>query len=581
MIFMKWNNQMRRTNGFIRKVFAIILLSGCLIDSLTGAELTNEYKINVIDEIIAKKIKEAKGGSVDLSEIMDAVGQKFPLDAETASGSTDVIENLKQQVKKKYPASDAELEAKYRTEAESLYPAYKQGDEVTVTYHVYNKQYQVSGLFYKSDSENIWVGGRKISRKTISSEDAPRFDVKSAESKRQQYIREKIAEYHRGRNEYERQLMKNQNEDIEFSRNKLKIGKKWLPVKSAVEQRYEEAVASQNREIARSVQLAKKHQSISNFEYLISQYPNHPDKSHWENMLIFYKIEKAKDSRTYKGTYDILESLVNQYPDHPDKIQWMDLLNQYKQQYSQRTAELQRILEYCSQPEIDPLQLKDQYGIDLWNINLLFQIKKKFYDIPNLEKVLILVNNYQQIIARRIIDDGLRRANAAKTYQEAFEILRGVIRSCPRHTPELAKVRDQLQKLETQFVDQMIAKAKEADNYNQAFQFLNTARQQCPDAPNINTAIALYNQYQAELANKRRQEAARSARSSQSSRRRICADCSGSGKVSVFYNGRWWDRSCPNCNGTGDPGDFGEYIENGRRHRSIMEQNLGRMLGTF
>lgn len=326
---MKWKNQMMRGNGSIRKMFAAFLLSGWLTGVLTGADLTNAEKILIIDEIATQKIKEAKGRDVDLSEVLDAVGQQFPLDPGAASESTDFIEKLKQQVKLKYPASDAELEAKYRQEAESLYSAYKQGDEVTVTYQVYDKTFQVSGLYYKSDPGYVWVGARKLSRKNIPPDEVSRFDVKAAGVKCQQYIQEKINEYHRKRSEYERQLMEDFREEIEFSRNKLKIGKKWLPVRSVVEQKFKEVVASLNQEIARNVLLAKKYRSISNLEYLMSQYPNHPEKDKWLNLMISYKLQKLKNN-SYQEAIHILESLMNQYPDHADKGKWLNMVIAYK-----------------------------------------------------------------------------------------------------------------------------------------------------------------------------------------------------------------------------------------------------------
>ena len=69
-------------------------------------------------------------------------------------------------------------------------------------------------------------------------------------------------------------------------------------------------------------------------------------------------------------------------------------------------------------------------------------------------------------------------------------------------------------------------------------------------------------------------------RSSQS--RRICANCRGSGKRDVYVYGAWRTIRCNSCNGSGDAGFTAEYIDsNGRRHRSVMEQNLGRMMGAF
>lgn len=61
-----------------------------------------------------------------------------------------------------------------------------------------------------------------------------------------------------------------------------------------------------------------------------------------------------------------------------------------------------------------------------------------------------------------------------------------------------------------------------------------------------------------------------------------CADCTGRGMRNVYFNGRWYQVKCRSCNGTGGNIGTNEYIDSsGMRHRSQMEQSLGRMLGTY
>lgn len=63
---------------------------------------------------------------------------------------------------------------------------------------------------------------------------------------------------------------------------------------------------------------------------------------------------------------------------------------------------------------------------------------------------------------------------------------------------------------------------------------------------------------------------------------RVCAGCKGSGKQLVWFDGRYVEVKCRSCDGTGDPGSTGEYLTpDGRRHRSLVEQSVGRALGAF
>lgn len=287
-------------------------------------------------------------------------------------------------------------------------------------------------------------------------------------------------------------------------------------------------------------------------------------------------MQSKGQSKTYVETYRILEALIHRYPNHKRQTEITDLLNEYKEAYSKKTEEVKNLLEYCSADQISPEILKDRYGADLFDVRLLSKIKIRYRDIPNSDQLLTVLNQYQQVIAGRIIEDGLKRADAAQTYQETFQILRNVIERCPAHTPALSEVRSRLKNLETQFVEQMISKAKETDSYDKAFEYLNAARQ-CKYASNRNDAVALYNHFQQELEEKRQAQARRYSSSSGSGR--VCAECRGSGKVEFYYNGRWYQRVCSECRGSGDAGFTGEYIDRNGRHRSQMDQMLRSVMG--
>ena len=210
--------------------------------------------------------------------------------------------------------------------------------------------------------------------------------------------------------------------------------------------------------------------------------------------------------------------------------QWMSAREVVQAMYK-KTKEVQDILAYCSQPEIKPMLLKNQYGVDLSNGKMLSLMKSRYQGIPNSEKLLAVLNQYQLIVMRNIIQNGIQEANAARTYQDAFAILNDLLQNCPDHVPELALVRNRLQELKQ------------------------------------------------ELAAQRQTEERRYSSSSSSNHRR-CADCRGRGFVEKYINGGWIKRSCGSCGGTGNAGYWGQYIDNNGRHRAQWEQDLGRAMGT-
>lgn len=486
-----------------------------------------------------KRKSRRPGGSDVRSEVLDAVAEKIPLDGEETQESVAIINQIKQKVRQEYPLSDQELTERYMPKAESLYPVYKQGDNANIIFLLHGKQFYASGPYYRSDSTYVWVGSKKILKSTIPSDYACRFDVKLNEAKRNGYVNSKIYDYHRRADSFEQKLLAAQHDNIEASRNKFKINGKWQTARAVTEQKYAAASSRQD-------------QSIEN------------------------AIKRAKHCETYAETYRILESLLHRYPNHKRHTEITAVLNEYKEAYSRKTEEVKNMLAYCSQPQIDPQILKNRYGADLLDVRLLSKMKTCYRDIPDSGQLLTALDQYQQVVAGRIIEDGLKRADAAQTYQETFQILRNVINSCPEHTPALSTVRSRLQNLETQFVEQMISKAKETDSYDKAFEYLNAARQ-CKYASNRNDAVALYNHFQQELEEKRQAQARRYSSSSGSGR--VCAECRGSGKVEFYYNGRWYQRVCGECRGSGDAGFSGEYIDRNGRHRSQMDQMLRSVMG--
>lgn len=476
----------------------------CTADVAKGT--VSEEKIRIIDDIVETKIKEAKGGDA-LSEVLDAVAAKMQLDTDKDTTEYSAyINELQEQTRKKYPLSDRELEIKYSPIAENAYPTYNVGDKVSIVYQLHGKPFTVSGPFYRQDSRFVWVGSKKIPKFNLPREYADRFDPAQTKRNRAGFVQRSIDRYHHTKNAYLKNLKRKNADKIGELRGNILYEKKWRSPREVVMAKYAAVFARQENSIATAVQ-------------------------------------KAKDSSDYNEKYKILEAIIQKYPDHKSIAEVKAMLQNFKAEYARKTAEVKNILAYCSQPNVEPPLLKNQYGIDLLEVQLLSNIEYKYRGIPDANKLLEVLNRFQQVIARRIISAGYEKVKAAKTHEEMFPILRDIIASCPNHTPELKAVRSFLEKTSTEYVNLMIAKAKTSDNYSEAFKYLDKAKRYCPDAPNIDHARNLYSKYSQELEQKRQAER--------------CPACRGSGRViqSGFIPGQAMiggtTTTCPTCSGSG------------------------------
>ena len=85
---------------------------------------------------------------------------------------------------------------------------------------------------------------------------------------------------------------------------------------------------------------------------------------------------------------------------------------------------------------------------------------------------------------------------------------------------------------------------------------------------------------QIKVERQRQEELEQSYRSASGSGR-ICADCGGKGTVNVWIrNVGYVSRRCRSCSGSGKAHYASDYLQDGRRVRSQMDQDLGRMMGT-
>lgn len=282
---MKWN--------FSKIVAAAAMMQlGCFCT--VAAEDTSSERIATIDEIVNTKIKEAKGADA-LSEVLDAVAAKFPLDTnKDSTESSAYIEELQEQVRKKYPAADQELENKYRPIAEKTYPLYNTGDHVTVVYLLHGKLFTVSGQYYRQDSRYVWVGSKKILKTNLAKEYIQRFDQNRTKMLRAGYVEQNIRRYHQQKDSLFKMLKSRNQEKISELRGEIKFNGKWLPPRKVVMEKYVAAFARQNSLIEESIQM-------------------------------------AKNSSDYNEKNKILEAVIQKYPDHKSVVEIRALQKQIKQ----------------------------------------------------------------------------------------------------------------------------------------------------------------------------------------------------------------------------------------------------------
>ena len=319
---MKWN--------FSKIVAAAAMMQlGCFCTAAAGA--SSSEKIGIIDEIVNTKIKEAKGADA-LSEVLDAVAEKFPLDTNEESPECSAyINELREQIRKKYPATDQELENKYRPIADKNYLIYNIGDQITVIFLLHGKPFTVSGPYYRQDAKFVWVGSKKILKAHLSKRHAPGFDPDQTKQLRESFVAQNIRRYHQQK-DFQLKMLKSRNQEkILELRGEIKFNRKWLPPRKVVMEKYAAAFARQNNSIAESIQKAKDspdyNEKYKILEAVIQQYPEYKSidevkalqeqfKQDHINSIITNAIRQAKAAQDYNEKYKILEAVIQKYPDH-------------------------------------------------------------------------------------------------------------------------------------------------------------------------------------------------------------------------------------------------------------------------
>ena len=431
---------MKRWNYKFIGIAVAVTLLGLSCTAIGTEIISNEEKIKIIEEIVETKIREAKGGDAQ-SGILDAVAEKFTLDAEETPEFKNFIRQLEEQTGKKYPASYKELENRYAATAEHSYPIYKIGDDVSVIFVLHGKPFNVRGRYYRQDSKFVWVGSKKILKTNLAKDIAPRFDAVQTKQLRARFVQQNINRYQHEKELYLARLKARNSNLIHRLQGNVLYNKKWLSVRQMVQQKYAEVRARQDKLINDSIQQAKTHpdynEKIKILESIIQNYPNHKSLSNVEvllrrfkeehiNKLIADAIKKAHGTPDYNAKFRILESIIQQYPDHKSLSAVKKILAKYKMEYFRKAEEIQKIIECCSQPKMNFRKLSKEYKIDLWDSNLQSQIKAQFHGIPKADKLLVILRDLQQKEYRES-EEAIKQLSINDTKQKVQLVIRKTI----------------------------------------------------------------------------------------------------------------------------------------------------------
>ena len=194
-----------------------------------AAGTPSDGRIAEIREIIEKNVQDT---GVDLKKIHQEVSRIVPLDPVKTPEYRALIEKRDMTVKKKFPLSDQQLRKMFQPQAERLYPLYKIGDQVSITYLLHGKPFTVRGKFYRKNGNVFYIGSAKIAKYTIPDEMVSKLDAVKNNSSKNKYIAERISTYHKNRQAYADQLFK---DEIMQVQGYLKIAQKWVSARDYIQ----------------------------------------------------------------------------------------------------------------------------------------------------------------------------------------------------------------------------------------------------------------------------------------------------------------------------------------------------------
>ena len=308
---MKWN---------FRKIViaATVIPIGALC---IAAEITSEEN-EIIDMIVNTNIKKINAEA----EILKAIAKTFRLSTEETPESTAFIKQLEAETLKKYPATDKELETKYRAEAEKNYPSYKIGDSITVIFRLHGKPFTVSGPYYRQDPKFVWVGSKKILKAHLSKQHASGFDPKLVKKLRDEFVEQNIRRYNQEKKAFFSDLKAKKAYKINELRGNLEAYEKLTAAKKAAIEKYRELVQTRTNKFKAAQQMYAK-DKIKAYDMMkkaIKEYAGTPEAaeginilSKWEKAIVKEKQEREESKKRYDAWLKWREEVRNRTGHYP------------------------------------------------------------------------------------------------------------------------------------------------------------------------------------------------------------------------------------------------------------------------
>ena len=194
-----------------------------------AAEKQQDRRIVVVRNIVDKNVLDT---GVDLKIIHQEVSRHIPLDPGQNEEYLALIRKRDMAVKKKFPMTDQQLRRIAQDHAKNLYPLYRVGDNVSITYLLHGKPFRASGKFYRKSGPVLYIGSAKVAISNIPAEIYSRFDVEQTQKNRKKYVADKIASYHRDRNRFAESLMK---DEIQQSQGYLRFDHQWVSCRDFIQ----------------------------------------------------------------------------------------------------------------------------------------------------------------------------------------------------------------------------------------------------------------------------------------------------------------------------------------------------------
>ena len=239
-------------------LFLTILMSESILPA--AEDPISRKKILIIDSISRTAV--GKGNKINMEDVYQQVAKHMPLDeAEDTEEVRSLIRKWEMEAKQQYPLSDSELRKQYRERAKQKYPLYKIGDQVSIVFLLHGKHFPVSGIYYKSSPDAVWVGSKRIARNNLPPVFTAQFDPRKTEKLRKDYVEKNVQDYFMKRKLYVEDKKK-RDDAYQLSRGNIRFMNKWISARKLTAAVVEKYVSQAKKELGEKVSEAFRQKSL-------------------------------------------------------------------------------------------------------------------------------------------------------------------------------------------------------------------------------------------------------------------------------------------------------------------------------